>query len=175
MKSESRMMWHGEKPCVILMKIVPVADSIAKGNNGHPDANDQYDEKWDEEILAPQGSRAEDQHHNQQSSQRKIHVVMAVLIIRIFLTCSPSHRFGERQAENYCSWIRQNSERTEFWRIQLPIVVCTLPPLALYIAKPGSNYFTNSGKYFTGKVPLSRTSSWYGPSSKPVPRARCTF
>ena len=38
-----------------------------------------------------------------------------------------------------------------------------------------SNYLTNSGKYFTGKVPLSRTSSWYGPSSNALPRARCTF
>ena len=26
---------------------------------------------------------------------------------------------GQRQAENYRSWIRQNSECTEFWRIQL--------------------------------------------------------
>ena len=51
------------------MKIVPVADPIAKGNDGHPDANNQDDEKRDEEIPAPQGSRAEDQHHNQQRSQ----------------------------------------------------------------------------------------------------------
>jgi hypothetical protein len=28
----------------------------------------------------------------------------------------------ERQEENYRSWIRQNSELTEFWRIQLRIV-----------------------------------------------------
>ncbi len=34
-------------------------------------------------------------------------------------------------AENYRSWIRQNSECTEFWRIQLRIVECSLPPLAL--------------------------------------------
>ena len=37
----------------------------------------------------------------------------------------------ERQAENYRSWIRENSERTEFWRIQLRIGMCSLPPLAL--------------------------------------------
>ncbi len=38
---------------------------------------------------------------------------------------------GERQAENYSSWIGQNSERSEFWPIQLRIVVCSLPLLAL--------------------------------------------
>ncbi len=38
---------------------------------------------------------------------------------------------GELQAENYRSWIRQNSERTEFWRIQLRIDVSSFPPLAL--------------------------------------------
>ena len=30
---------------------------------------------------------------------------------------------AEWQAENYRGWIRQNSERTEFWRIQLRFVI----------------------------------------------------
>ena len=47
--------------------------------------------------------------HNQQQS--------ALDAKRLALT------LGERQAENYRSWIRQNSERTEFWRIQLRILL----------------------------------------------------
>ena len=76
------------------MEIVPVADPIAKGNDGHPDANDQDDEKWNKEIPAPQGSRAEDQHHNQQSSQRKIHMVMVILITPHLLDLLLSPRNG---------------------------------------------------------------------------------
>ena len=45
---------------------------------------------------------------------------------------------GERQSEDYRSWIRQNSECTEFFRIQLRIMICSLPPLVLTHEAEGS-------------------------------------
>ena len=38
---------------------------------------------------------------------------------------------GDQQTENYRSWIRKNSELTEFLRIQLRIVVVFILPIAL--------------------------------------------
>ena len=38
---------------------------------------------------------------------------------------------GDQQTENYRSWIRKNSELTEFLRIQLRIVVYFILPIAL--------------------------------------------
>ena len=42
---------------------------------------------------------------------------------------------GEPRNENYRSWIRKNSELTEFFRIQLQIVVYFILPLALLVRK----------------------------------------
>ena len=42
---------------------------------------------------------------------------------------------GDQQTENYRSWIRKNSELTEFLRIQLRIVVYFILPIALQQAE----------------------------------------
>ncbi len=70
---------------------------------------------------------------------------------------------GERRNEEYRSWIRQNSEHTEFWRIQLRFVAHFIVPLA-----PSRVWVTSTTIQFSQHRPSHHRPRhwcrWYGAS-----------